>query len=124
MPYLCQIVNSVAVNNFPLKKETIAIGRSSENDLHIEEASVSLKHAVIEAIPDETPDSEPRYRIRDLESTNGTQVNGKNISSHTLVNNDLIRIGVVDFKYVDRDQDLTQTVKIKKSWIPGVYYTS
>lgn len=122
MAFLCQLVNGVAVNNFPIEKEIINIGRDVENDLHIEEQSVSSKHAVIEVT--KINDNETEYRISDLKSTNSTYVNGKTITSHTLKNNDIIRIGIVDFKFVEKSQDLTETVKIKKSWIPGVYYTS
>jgi hypothetical protein len=36
----------------------------------------------------------------------------------------LIRIGWNNFKFIDEAQaDPNQTAKIKKSWIPGVYYT-
>jgi len=66
----------------------------------------------------------PVYFIQDLGSTNGTFVNEKKIDQQQLHHNDTIRIGLNVFTFIDEnEQDLERTSEIKKSWIPGVYYT-
>lgn len=128
MAILCQLMNEAAVNYYKIEKEIIKIGRAVENDVHIEDSSVSSEHAVIEAVnkgnqPEK--DDEKEYDIKDLNSTNGTFVNGEKIDTIRLKNDDSIRIGFTTFKFVSQnEQGITDTVKIKKSWIPGVYYTS
>ena len=59
---------------FDLEGDTIHIGRSSDNDIQIKDSSVSRRH--LEIIKKEN-----RYFIKDLRSTNGTFVNGEQISS-------------------------------------------
>ncbi len=124
MAVLCQMMNGVAVNNYRVDKQLFKIGRSPENDIHIEEHAVSSEHAVIEAmIQDGSEDVE--FHIKDLDSTNRTQVNGEEITSCRLKHNDLVRIGFTVFKFIDEGKSkLEDTVKIKKTLIPGVYVAS
>lgn len=120
---LCHIVNGVSVQSYHITKDSITIGRALDSDIFIEEQAISSNHAVIEKIQNE--DASFYYQIRDLGSTNNTFVNNLKIDSKTLENSDQIRIGFTTLKFVnDSSVDLTKTVKIKKSWIPGVYYTS
>ena len=124
MAFLCQIIDGVPVNNYPIDKKTIRIGRSPDNDIHIEDPSISSEHAVIEELEIEG-EKEKKYQVRDLESTNSTFVNGEKISCRTLQNDDMVRFGFTIFKFIYQTAEgITETVKIKKSWIPGVYYTS
>ena len=60
--------------SFDLKGDTIHIGRSSDNDIQVQDSTVSRRHL-------EITKKENRYFIRDLRSTNGTFVNGEQISS-------------------------------------------
>jgi pSer/pThr/pTyr-binding forkhead associated (FHA) protein len=57
-----------------LNGRTILIGRSPENDIQIQDNYVSRKHL-------ELYKKGERYFIKDLDSANGTLVNGKNIGS-------------------------------------------
>ena len=66
-------------------KELI-IGRRATNDISIENDAVSGKHAKIFAVDDE-------YCLQDLDSTNGTLVNGKPVKTHMLKDEDRITIG-------------------------------
>lgn len=119
---LCHIVNGVSVQSYHMEKDIIHIGRSVHSDIFLDEPSVSSNHAVIEKI---SQGDSMEYRIRDLESTNHTFVNNVEIDEKGLENSDLIRIGLTVFKFVTDDSvDFTKTVRIKKSWIPGLYYTS
>ena len=70
-----------------LPERTIRIGRATDNDLVIEDLAVSRHHAELRAVP------QGRYAIVDLESHNGTYVNGAPVV-HSLVGaGDLIGIG-------------------------------
>jgi hypothetical protein len=67
--------------------ESVTIGRSGDNFLKLEDKKSSRKHARIEKIDGE-------YRVVDLESGNGTKVNGKDINFHVLAKGDEIQIGL------------------------------
>jgi ABC-type multidrug transport system ATPase subunit/pSer/pThr/pTyr-binding forkhead associated (FHA) protein len=69
-------------------KELVYIGRSEDSDIVLDSLIVSRKHAVVEKKKNGT------FLIRDLDSSNGTFVNGKRISTPTpLSENDIILIG-------------------------------
>ena len=121
MAAIVQLNKGVAVKKFEIKKPLIRIGRRDDNDIFIDDKVVSTEHAVIEMVEEKGQNA---YYLRDLESTNNTFVNGESISRVRLQNEDMIRIGWVTFKFVDSiDEKMEKTLKIHKSWIPGVYYT-
>jgi ABC-type multidrug transport system ATPase subunit/predicted component of type VI protein secretion system len=64
----------------------IFIGRDPDAGVHLDAPNVSRKHAVLQKL-------ESRYILRDLNSTNGTYVNGQQIQSAELRDGDLIEIG-------------------------------
>jgi pSer/pThr/pTyr-binding forkhead associated (FHA) protein len=124
MATLIQLKDGVAVNKFPIGKPSLRIGRHPDNDIYIDDKVVSVEHAVIEVVEDPDQKRTKEYYIKDLGSTNGTYVNGKKITRKKLDNNDLMRIGLITFKLIDEDElEPDETLKIRKSWIPGVYYT-
>lgn len=75
----------VVVNRLPY-----AIGRGLDNDLVLEDARVSRHHARIEEL-------NKRLLLLDLQSTNGTSVNGQTISRCLLSNGDVISLGGLEF---------------------------
>ena len=124
MAVIIQLNEGVAVKRFAIDKPSLSIGRSPDNDIFIDDVVVSKKHAIIEV--EENPDHKgtKTYYITDLGSTNCTYVNGEKIKRIQLQHNDSVRIGLNDFKFVTEDDDIQdKTVRICKSWIPGVYYT-
>lgn len=124
MAAIVQLHEGVVINRFEIKKPLIRIGRKADNDIFIDDKVVSTEHAIIEAVVDRKQKNESVHYIEDLGSTNKTYVNGEEIKRVRLSNNDTIRIGWVTFKFVDTiDADTEKTLKIHKSWIPGVYYT-
>ena len=64
------------------------IGRASSNHVVIDNPAVSTQHAIIAR-------SDDSYRLQDLTSTNGTQVNGVSITVAELKDGDKIRFGSV-----------------------------
>ena len=75
-----------------LTEPVTTLGRAPENTLQIDDPSVSGRHAQIEQIGEE-------YQLTDLESTNGTRVNGELITSVTLRRGDRIRFGKLEACY-------------------------
>jgi pSer/pThr/pTyr-binding forkhead associated (FHA) protein len=124
MALIAQLHDGVAINKCPLDKPEFTIGRSSDCDVFIDDDVVSTEHAVIEQVDGAGSGAQSDFYIHDLGSTNGTKVNGDAVSRQKLSHNDVIRIGWVNFKFIDENKaDPDQTAKIHKSWIPGVYYT-
>ncbi len=70
----------------PLTGDTLSIGRSKDNDIVVADNTASRNHAVIRT-------SAEGHMIEDLESFNGTKVNGKPVRSCRLRNQDEIRLG-------------------------------
>lgn len=79
--------------DFPADRDIITIGRRSSNDVCVPHLSVSGKHARITIEDGEA-------RIEDLNSTNGTYINGRLIARQTLQQGDDIIMGKVRLKYV------------------------
>lgn len=75
-----------------LAEELITIGRAPDNAIVIEDSSVSSRHAQLER-------SGETYRLKDLESTNGTRVNGLPVTETALRFDDRIRFGAVDVRF-------------------------
>ncbi|MEN8822088.1 MAG: FHA domain-containing protein, partial [Abyssibacter sp.] len=93
-----------------LTPERITIGRHPDNTLQLNDKAVSGHHAVIVNIMSES-------FLEDLDSTNGTLVNGRRIAKHPLSNGDVITMGHHTLKYeadVQIDEDaLEQTMILR-----------
>ena len=76
----------------PLNKERVTVGRHADNDIPLNDKAVSGHHCVIITIMQDS-------FLEDLDSTNGTQVNGKQVAKHPLSNGDVISIGRNTLKY-------------------------
>jgi len=125
MAMVVQLHEGVALNKIKLEdKPMLRIGRDPDSDIFIDNTVVSSAHAVIEVKENPEADGAAEYYIKDLNSTNGTFVNDQKIKHHRLRHNDMIRVGWNSFKFVDEAEGRPdKTSKIRKSWIPGVYYT-
>lgn len=78
--------NSTVIKELKIDQDEIIIGRDSGNDIQIDNVAVSREHAKIIRGPN-------YYLIEDLNSTNGTFVNGKKINKKYLKEDDEISIG-------------------------------
>lgn len=81
---------------FSLDAPQTLIGRTKEADLRVNDHFMSGKHARILAVHN-------FYYIQDLESRNGTTVNGKSITFMRLAHQDLIRVGQTSFRFIQLD---------------------
>jgi len=72
--------------SFPITKTPVRIGRGRNNDLVLGDARSSADHA--ELIWDSG-----EFRIRDMGSTNGTQLNGSQDTEYAVQDGDQIRVG-------------------------------
>jgi len=80
---------------FPLFKDRLTIGRTMDNDIHLNATYISRRHAVVQGDGDAT-------RVIDWGSRNGVFVNSKRITEHFLKNGDIVTIGNVHFRYEER----------------------
>lgn len=84
--------NGEFVKEYELDKEILTIGRKPDNDIHIDNLAVSGNHAKILTILNDS-------FIEDLDSTNGTYIDGEKISKHALQNGQSVVIGKHELKY-------------------------
>jgi pSer/pThr/pTyr-binding forkhead associated (FHA) protein len=77
-----------------LDKPRLIIGRNELCDLQIEGEWISRHHAVLFR-------NDQATIVVDLKSRNGTIVNGKRVSKHVLINDDIISLGDHRVKFVD-----------------------
>lgn len=80
---------------YELAGEETLIGRNPSTHITLLDEGISREHAII--LFDA---AESRYEIEDLESTNGTKVNGRRVRSATLAPGDEIQIGHTVFGFV------------------------
>jgi predicted component of type VI protein secretion system len=92
MPRLTIRSDSGVPTSHELVDASITIGRSPENAIQLDDISVSGRHAELSL-------SEQTCHLRDLDSTNGTLVNGEPVTQVTLRAGDRIRFGKVDACY-------------------------
>lgn len=77
--------------------EILSLGRQGDNDVVIKDPFISKNHFKI-------VEDEEMYYLEDLNSSNGTFLNGEKIEDVVrLSNNDRIRIGNIEFLFVDRE---------------------
>jgi len=95
--YLAVLTGEKAGSQYSLPNDSgTVIGRSGECDIHIEDQDASRQHAVIQPIGEE-------YYLRDMDSTNGTLINGQPVDKKILKHGDKITIGkqVLQFILLD-----------------------
>ncbi len=110
MANLILIHEGLTLRTIPLSKPILTIGRKVENDIHLEDAAVSSKHARVEMIASEYLDDHYDVFIEDLGSTNGTVVNGLPVKRLLLKPGDMIQIGKHQFSFDSgEEQDLAST---------------
>jgi hypothetical protein len=92
---------------YNMNKERYTIGRLPDNDIRIDNPAVSGHHSLIINILNDS-------FLEDLNSTNGTYVNGKLIKKHALQHGDVITAGHHQLRFVEED---TQQDEFEKTMI-------
>jgi len=81
---------------YNMSKERYTVGRLPDNDIRIDNSAVSGHHALVINILNDS-------FLEDLNSTNGTYVNGKIIKKHALQHGDVITVGHHALRFVDSE---------------------
>ena len=93
MPKVIVLLDDVVVKEVQLVKEKTTIGRRPYNDIVIDNLAVSGEHAMVQTIAGNT-------FLEDLNSTNGTYLNGTPIKKQRLQNGDTFEIGKCKLKFL------------------------
>ena len=94
MARLILSLDNQVLAEYNMTKERYTIGRLPDNDVRIDNPAVSGHHSLIINILNDS-------FLEDLNSTNGTYVNGKLIKKHALQNGDVITIGHHQLRFAD-----------------------
>ncbi len=98
------------VDEIPIEKETITIGRRTDNDLCLDNLTISGYHSQINFLLNDC-------FLEDLNSTNGTFVNSKIVKKHALKDGDIIDIGNHRIKYVNHLASSSANSEFEKTLI-------
>jgi len=102
----------VAVKDVPVDKPELTLGRAADNDICVRDATVSARHLRLLLL-------DGRVAIEDLDSTNGTLLNGQPVERQTLRNGDVLRVGRHELHVVDdAEPALDETVVIAPAGSP------
>ncbi|WP_079437071.1 FHA domain-containing protein [Zoogloea sp. LCSB751] len=93
MPRLILSMDGLVLKEMTLEKERTTIGRKPHNDIQIDNLAISGEHAAIVTILNDA-------FLEDMNSTNGTYVNGQPVKKHVLKSNDVIELGKYRLKYL------------------------
>jgi pSer/pThr/pTyr-binding forkhead associated (FHA) protein len=96
MARLVLLSEGLTGRTFELKSEKTTVGRVSDNMFEIPEASVSSHHAELHLRGNE-------LLIKDLNSTNGTFINGEKVSEAVLKPGQILRLGMVEMRLETAD---------------------
>lgn len=111
-PSLVFLLGELLAASIPLERDEVVLGRTLDADVRINDARASRLHARIQ-IERNAVTGEMLYRITDLNSTNGTILNGVPITDAYLSNGDKIIIGahILRFDLLDEiDREFQQRI--------------
>jgi hypothetical protein len=83
---------------YNMSKERYTVGRLPDNDIRIDNPAVSGHHALIINILNDS-------FLEDLNSTNGTYVNGKIVKKHAMQHGDVVTVGHHSLRFIDSESD-------------------
>lgn len=93
MPKMIVSIDGVVIKEVQLTKDRTTVGRRPYNDIVIDNLAVSGEHAVLQMTGSDV-------YLEDLNSTNGSYVNGKAVKKQLLQNNDTVEIGKYKIKFI------------------------
>jgi FHA domain len=105
-------LEGVVIKDVQLTKDKTTLGRRPYNDIVIDNLAVSGEHAVLQMVGSDV-------FIEDLNSTNGTYINGKAVKKQLLTHNDTVEIGKYKIKYLVGDGNEYEKTQVFKSEPPA-----
>ncbi len=112
MPKMIVSIDGVVIKEVQLTKDRTTLGRRPYNDVVIDNLAISGEHAVFQMASSDV-------FIEDLNSTNGTYVNGKAVKKQQLHNGDTVEVGKYKIKFVGEatSEGFEKTMMVKSG--PG-----
>ena len=110
MARLILSLDNQVLAEYNMSKERYTVGRLPDNDVRIDNPAVSGHHSLIINILNDS-------FLEDLNSTNGTYVNGKLIKKHALQHGDVITIGHHQLRYSDEQSNDTDQDEFEKTMV-------
>ena len=113
MPKMIVSIDGVVIKEVQLTKDRTTLGRRPYNDIVIDNLAVSGEHAVLQMTGNEV-------FLEDLNSTNGTYVNGKAAKKQLLQNGDIVEVGKYKIKFVNEtvEQGFEKTMMVRPGSMP------
>ena len=110
MAKLILSMDGLVLKEISLTKERMTIGRKASNDIQIDNLAISGEHAAVVTILNDS-------FLEDLNSTNGTLVNGQPVKKHFLKNNDVVELGKYKLKYLAEQTQQVETTDFEKTMV-------
>jgi pSer/pThr/pTyr-binding forkhead associated (FHA) protein len=102
---LVEVKGGAEGNEYPVETERVVVGRGPGVDIAFDDEEMSARHAVFEH-------SRGGFCVTDLDSTNGTRVNGESITTRALAHGDRIEMGGHTFHLL-----LEKREKPPRTWV-------
>ncbi len=101
-PALVFLTGDLIAVPIPLEREEVIVGRALEADVRVNDSKVSRRHARILTVTN-SEDGNTEYILNDLNSRNGTLLNGEKAQNAILTHGDKITIGenILRFEMLD-----------------------
>lgn len=110
MAKLVLSLNGTLLNQYFIEQQSLAIGREAGNDIVIDDPRLSRRHARIQTVGED-------HIIEDLQSSNGTRVNGQPLTRQILQHRDIVELGTHHLCYLNSrlatEIDMEQTMLIQ-----------
>ena len=110
MARLILSLDNQVLAEYNMTKERYTVGRLPDNDVRIDNPAVSGHHSLIINILNDS-------FLEDLNSTNGTYVNGKLIKKHALQHGDVITIGHHQLRFSDQQVSEPEQDEFEKTMV-------
>ncbi|RYF73599.1 MAG: FHA domain-containing protein [Comamonadaceae bacterium] len=106
MPKLVVAIDGVVLKEVLLAKERTTLGRRPYNDIVIDNLAVSGEHAALHLVGGDV-------HLEDLNSTNGTYVNGRAVRRQLLAHNDVFEVGKYKIRYLLANDGALATAPVR-----------
>lgn len=116
-PYAYLIANDTNETRYPITRTICRIGRSKDNELHLDDTSISRRHAEIHR------NSDGSFDIIDMNSMNGVYINNEKIGKAKLNEGDILEIGdfFLHFTQFASDHSQEESTVMQKTRTPSAH---